>query len=269
MTTHLRSVLLTLTFCLPILVPVHGQVPASATPVQSEWNRGATVFRHENRVWIQPDQLAEAGSLHIPRFCASIRALEWVGEKSDLLLVPEPAHWVVSWKKASATARTILITFDSDALLPAELKPVQPAGDGSITLHAFLATTRGEKLRFEPQPHKNTVGYWTIASDSATWKFEAASAGSYSVGLLQGCGAGQGGSQARVEISSGGQVIASKDFETVDTGHFQNFRWLHLGHLELAQAGSYELAIRPTRIAKGALFDVRTIHLVKQAKAAR
>lgn len=254
--------------CLLPLPSVHGQVPPSASPVHSELIRGAKVFREKNQVWINPDSNSGPGSVQVPRFGAFMRAIRWVDEPSDVVLVPEPAHWVVSWKKAPATSKTILITFDSEALLPGELKPSVPAGDGSITLQAFQATTRGEKLRFEPQPHKNTVGYWTVAGDSATWSFEAAAAGSYSVGLLQGCGEGQGGSQARLEISSGGQIVEVKDFETVDTGHFQNFRWIHLGQMALPGEGTYQLTIRPTKIARGALFDVRTIQLVKQARKA-
>ena len=39
---------------------------------------------------------------------------------------------------------------------------IQSADDGgAVVLHARHATVHGRTLRYEPQPHKNTVGYWT------------------------------------------------------------------------------------------------------------
>ena len=87
--------------------------------------------------------------------------------------------------------------------------------------------------------------------------------------VLQGCGKGQGGSDAVISLRQDGQVKAELTFQTIDTGHFQNFRWNHLGMIELPAAGTYQLRIDATRIAKVALFDVRTIHLVRQATAAQ
>jgi hypothetical protein len=184
----------------------------------------------------------------------------------DVTLVPEPTYWVLSWKKPPSTAKLILISFDSSAILPSELAPAVPRGDGTIELHAFQGMTNGEKLRFEPQPHKNTVGYWTIPTDSVSWRFSSKSPGTYSIGLLQGCGEGQGASRASIEIvDANGVVVAQQEFVTIDTGHFQNFRWNHVGHVEIP-SGNLSLRIKPIQIAKGALFDVRTIQLVKQAK---
>jgi len=146
-----------------------------------------------------------------------------------------------------------------------QCKPAQPAADGSVMLHAYRATTHGEKLRYEPQWYKNTVGYWTVSSDHATWKLRIDQPGSYSVAVLQGCGRGQGGSDAVITLSCQGDKVAKLSFQTIETGHFQNFRWHHLGEVDLPDAGSFELKVAAKRIANKALFDVRAIHLVKQA----
>src|SRR5439155_22753950 len=45
--------------------------------------------------------------------------------------------------------------------------PNPPAKDGTITLHARTATIHGAQLRFEPLPHKNTLGFWTRQDDWA------------------------------------------------------------------------------------------------------
>ncbi|MEQ1824558.1 MAG: hypothetical protein ABL921_01375 [Pirellula sp.] len=242
------------------------QIPASATAVQHELVRGAKVHRERNKVWIVPESTAESGSVSIPRFCAPVRSLSWVGEESEVLLVPEPGYWKISWKKPPAASKTIQLLFESEALFPSEQMPVVPTGDGTIVLHAFQGMTEGDKLRFEPQPHKNTIGYWTAVGDSVRWTFRADAAGSYSVGLLQGCGQGQGGSQARIQVTAEGKDVASQEFDTIDTGHFQNFRWNHVGKIDLPRPGVYQLTIRPIKIAKAALFDVRFVQLVRQAK---
>jgi hypothetical protein len=234
--------------------------------LDSEWNHDCKVARENNRVWITPNKVSQAGAVHIPRFCASIRSIQWVGSSSEVTIVPEPLYWVVSWTNNPSNNSTILLTLDADATLPIEASIPQPNGDGSIILQANQGITKGEKLRFEPQPHKNTIGYWTIPSDSVTWTLHAASAGVYSIGLLQGCGAGQGGSLGKIEILQDGTAEASIEFQTIDTGHFQNFQWMHVGDIEIRKSGIYQLQIQPVKIAKGAMCDIRTVVLTKQAK---
>lgn len=107
-------------------------------------------------------------------------------------------------------------------------------------LHAYQASTFGEKLRFEPQWYKNTVGYWAVLNDYATWQFTMDQPGTYSVAVLQGCGQGQGGSDGVMTLRSGDGVTAELPFKTIDTGHFQNFRWNHLGAIDVPDDGKYE-----------------------------
>lgn len=242
--------------------------PEGADAVHEWLARGAVVRGRGKTLLLEvtADGLRER-QVVIPRLNAPIRRLQWLEtQQATLKLVPELAEWVIGWEQIPPEAKTIEIVFDQPPLLPADAIPVQPEGDGSIMLHAFQAATFGEKLRYEPQPHKNTVGYWTVASDYATWKFTVDQPGTYSVAVLQGCGAGQGGSDAQLSIRQRDDVHDKLVFQTIDTGHFQNFRWNHLGHVSIPEPGTYELKIEPARIAKNALFDVRMIHLVLQAQ---
>src|SRR5437763_1135797 len=95
---------------------------------------------------------------------------------------------------------------------------VAPAADGSILLHAKDAIVHGRTVRYEPDPKKNTVGYWTNAADSVEWQFDVPAAGAYAVEILQGCGKGSGGST--VEFTAGAQTLT---VTVQDTGGFQNF----------------------------------------------
>ncbi len=243
-------------------------LPAAAKWMASLSSDALNVYRDGQTLWLLPtSESIEARSFNLPRLCAPIRSLSWHDDaKRELGFVPEPDHWRFSWKPPVEPGSMIRVAFDGDPLLPGETSPPEPAGDGSVMLFAHQAATFGEKLRFEPQWYKNTVGYWTIAKDYATWDLKLDQPGRYSVAVLQGCGQGQGGSDAVITLRDEATIVAELPFQTIDTRHFQNFRWNHLGDLTVIEPGTYQLRIDAKRIAKGALFDVRAIHLVKQAK---
>ena len=129
--------------------------------------------------------------------------------------------------------------------------------DGSITLPARHALVSGEKLQFEPLPHKRTVGYWVNADDTATWKFATDAAAHWELHVLQGCGGGQGGST--VAFSVGEHVL---EHQVVETGHFQNFRWRHVGTLDLPPSANHTLRVACVEKARNAVMDIRQIRLV-------
>ena len=155
---------------------------------------GVHIFGKANRLWLalQPKALEEQKAV-IPRLCAPIRSIGWSGDASDeIKFVPEPDHWVFSWKQpgtreAQEKQAMIEVVFDRPPVLLENSPPASADGDGSVLLHAYQAKTFGEKLRFEPQWYKNTVGYWTVPSDYATWELTIDQPGEFSVALLQGC----------------------------------------------------------------------------------
>ena len=72
------------------------------------------------------------------------------------------------------------------------------------------------------------------------------------------CGKGQGGSL--VAATLGDQKV---EFTVEDTGHFQNFIWRHIGEIGVSDPGVYALKISATKIAKGAVMDVRAVSLTR------
>jgi arylsulfatase A len=131
---------------------------------------------------------------------------------------------------------------------------VTPA-QGDIRLHARDARVHGTKLRYEPEPHKNVLGYWTQVTDWADWQFDVPSAAVYEVEIQQGCGAGSGGAEVNVEI--GGQTLR---FTVQETGHFQHMIQRTIGTVELP-AGTATLAIKPQTKPGPAVMDVRRVVL--------
>ena len=243
--------------------------PAAAVAVESPGFLGCAALRQGSAMRLVPDNAAlQAKSVTIPRLCAVLRSVEWANDTEHAVtLEPLPDRWLVKWKTAPTEASELVLTFDRPPLLPAEVGPVQPDADGSLLLPACLATTHGTKLRFEPQPFKNTVGYWTQADDSATWEVVIAKPGRYAVAALQGCGKGQGGSDAVLTVSRGSEPAATLEFSPIETGHFQNFRWVQLGFVTVEAPGDYEVRVAPKRIQKAALCDIRALSLVPQATA--
>jgi hypothetical protein len=138
--------------------------------------------------------------------------------------------------------------------------PVQ-ADDGSITLHSRNVTIHGVQVQYEPKPQKNTVGFWTHASDTVGWKFTISKPGTFDVEILQGCGKGQGGSKAKI-------VLADQElpFAVEDTGHFQNFVPRVIGTVKLEKPGNYELQVIPTHKAGVAIMDLRQVRLLPKPK---
>jgi len=175
----------------------------------------------------------------------------------------DPAAWQscqaeidVSRLPAAATAAEMVAPLaawrkamdDDDAGPPA-------TRNGFIRLLARDATVSGEKLCYEPQPEKDTLGYWVNAADRAWWDFRLNEPGRYRVTVLQGCGAGQGGST--VELNTG---VAGLEFTVEETGHFQRFVPRDVGTLDLP-AGNVRLVVTPLEKKAAAVMDLRSVTL--------
>ncbi|MBN8624043.1 MAG: sulfatase-like hydrolase/transferase [Planctomycetes bacterium] len=137
-----------------------------------------------------------------------------------------------------------------------DYRPNPQAEDGTITIAARTADVHGVQLRYEPLPHKNTVGFWTNPDDYTTLEFTVDKPGRYEVEIWQGCGKGQGGSEAKVVI--GEQTLP---FTVEDTGHFQNFVPRVIGTVQIDEPGLKTLELRAVKKAKAAVMDCRQIVL--------
>jgi arylsulfatase A-like enzyme len=135
-----------------------------------------------------------------------------------------------------------------------DYRPNPPDKDGVLTLHARTAAVHGVMLRFEPLPHKNTLGFWVNKDDWAEFDLTIEKPGSYSVELLQGCGKGSGG--AEVEIASGDSKLT---FTVKDTGSFQAFEARDVGTLNFDKPGRHVLTVKPKTKPGPAVMDLRQI----------
>jgi arylsulfatase A len=137
-----------------------------------------------------------------------------------------------------------------------EYKPNPPAKDGTITMHARTALVSGVMLRYEPLPHKDTLGFWVNKDDFAAFEFTVETPGTFTVEVLQGCGAKSGG--AEVELAAGEEKLT---FTVKDTGGFQNFEARAVGVLKLDKVGRYTLTVKAKTKPGVAVMDLRQIVL--------
>jgi arylsulfatase A len=157
--------------------------------------------------------------------------------------------------KASLVAGAISLT----ALFTeaAEIRPAnEQRADGTIILLATNATVHGKNIRYEPQPHKNTIGYWTKVEDWVSWDFKMNTPGQFDVTLTQACGKGSGGSE--VQFIMGRQTI--KDI-VPETGAFTNWTNRVIGSFTFDKAGDYTIEVKPLKKPGLAVMDLRAITL--------
>lgn len=136
------------------------------------------------------------------------------------------------------------------------LKKKHPGGAGAVVLHARDAVVTGGKLRYEREPHKDTLGFWVNASDSAEWKCKIPSKGRFEVEVLQACGKGSGGSEVEVVIA--GQKLT---FKVEETGHFQYFIPRTIGTIEINEPGEVRVSVKARTKPGAAVMDLRRIVL--------
>jgi hypothetical protein len=141
-----------------------------------------------------------------------------------------------------------------------EYAPNAPDDGGTIVLAARTADVHGAMLRYEPLPHKDTLGYWVLVDDWAEWEFDVPAAGTYQFEALVGCGTGSGGSH--VEFRAADQLLP---LTVPETGGFQEFVPQELGRLSFSQAGRYRLEVRAASKPGPAVMDLRQVRLVPVA----
>jgi arylsulfatase A len=139
--------------------------------------------------------------------------------------------------------------------------PDTQEADGTIALPAETADVHGVMIRYEPLPHKDTIGFWVRADDWVSWDFVVNDPGTFAVELLSGCGAGSGGSQ--IEITADGQSLTTN---VEETGGFQNFVPRAVGNLTISRPGKHTLSVKARTKPKAAVMDLRRVRLLPQAK---
>jgi lysophospholipase L1-like esterase len=254
---------LLLAWCFCVGSAAEAQLPADVRPLAGWKQADSKAFFLDNRLFVVLGEVQRDAVVQLPRLSGVVQKVSWLqGGSGELSVQPEPGHWVVKLthipEVVAGQQPVLVVDLDGPVRLFDPAVPATARADGLVFLRACDARVRGKNLRYEPQPHKNTVGYWSVAEDSAEWLLQAP-AGEYSVEILQGCGRGHGGS--RVQLSVQEQRL---EFVVRETGHFQNFVWRSIGKLSWLGGAEQLLTLRCVEKPGGAVMDVRAIRLVPE-----
>jgi arylsulfatase A len=164
-----------------------------------------------------------------PAFNADLHRTLYINQDSSRLVADKTAVLTEPKWKAWRTVMNQAVAGSKPRVTPAQ---------GDIRLLARDAKVHGEKLRYEPESHKNVLGYWTNPQE-----------------IQQGCGQRSGGAEVDVEV--GNQTLK---FTVVETGHFQHMILRTIGTVELA-AGPQTLSVKPRTKPGVAVMDIRRVVL--------
>jgi len=233
-------------------------IPRDAVLFEISGLENVKLYAAGNSLYTEIKVAADDASLKIPRLANVVQSIRWQSTPETMIsLQPEPDHWIIRHgKPPAADGDVLIINLDAPPLIFDGSTVTRATKAGLIFLLAKLATTSGDNLRYEPQPHKNTVGYWSNVKATAEWKLSTSQKGSYEIDILQGCGTGHGGSTVEMQIGN-----ESRSFVVEETGHFQNFVWRTVGTVELPVDETVTLKLVPKSKPGGAVMDVRAVRL--------
>jgi hypothetical protein len=233
-------------------------IPRDAVLFEISGLENVKLYAAGNSLYTEIKVAADDASLKIPRLANVVQSIRWQSTPETMIsLQPEPDHWIIRHgKPPAADGDVLIINLDAPPLIFDGSTVTRATKAGLIFLPAKLATTSGDNLRYEPQPHKNTVGYWSNVKATAEWKLSTSQKGSYEIDILQGCGTGHGGSTVEMQIGN-----ESRSFVVEETGHFQNFVWRTVGTVALPVDETVTLKLVPKSKPGGAVMDVRAVRL--------
>lgn len=134
-------------------------------------------------------------------------------------------------------------------------RPNPPGKDGVIRVGASTARVEGAQLRFEPQPHKNTLGFWVRPADFATFEITVEKGGPHTLRVVQGCGKGSGGAKVAFDVAG-----ATLEYTVEDTGGFQNWATREVGVVNL-KPGRATITVKPLTKPGVAVMDLQEMTL--------
>ncbi len=139
--------------------------------------------------------------------------------------------------------------------------PLSQTDDGSVVLRASSAEVHGVMLRFEPLPHKDTLGYWIRPDDWASWDFLVRTPGKFDIKALVGCGKGSGGSVVEFRVAEFRRNLQAFRFTVPETGGFQDFKEQSVGRMAFDRPGYYRIEVRVLSKPGSAVMDLRQVTL--------
>lgn len=194
-----------------------------------------------------------ANELLLPGLKVSVKALFPLGKSGQNLPFQSTDEGLkISLPSAAGQVPVYVLEYSGDISISEVL--LDQAADGSVDLQAVDAEVKGHTARFEND--KKAIGLWTNPSDQVVWAFRLEKPGRFEVELTLACEPGNEGSS--FEVLVGGQKLSGA---VPATKGWNDFTALKLGTIELTEKGKVEVVVKPTKLAKLGVMNLRSVRL--------
>lgn len=130
---------------------------------------------------------------------------------------------------------------------------------GTILLDGKDATLTGGGIRYQPSSDRRCIGFWNGLTNTVGWKVTIPEKRTYRIFVTQSCLDPQAGSE--FEVAFAGQQASGI---VKGSGDWSKFVELDLGPVMVRKPGTYELIIRPTRVPRSTVMNLRSVKLVPE-----
>lgn len=136
------------------------------------------------------------------------------------------------------------------------LEVIKPDESGKIVCYARDAELHGSYIRYEYGDGKDNIGFWTNASDYATWNIFVPEKGRYRVLVTYACPQENAGSRVILGIEGNGKIEATVE----STSSWADFKDYFIGEL-LLTPGQQVFSVRVIEMPKGAVMNLQKVVL--------
>lgn len=215
--------------------------------------KGKTLYLN---VFAWPAEGLTLGGLQTPVRSATVVA---TGEK---LRVERLADGRLSIGKPSSLDSVSTAIALNLAAAPVVIEPevlIAARPDGAFSLDASEATLSGSTIQVESRGNRSNIGYWTDASDAASWKLKASAAGSFAVSLDYSCEPGSEGSTFELQVDGTPSGVTGS---IAKTASWFDYKDMNLDGTLTLNAGTHVIKIVAKSKPGQAVMNLRRIRLM-------
>jgi len=212
--------------------PFERQLPWGRCTAKTTGN-GVTLFLH---VFDWPAN----GELLVPGLRNRSPESRLPADPAGSLLATEAAEegLLISVPKSAPDAISSTVVVKIKETLRIEWTPIAQRRDGSVHLPASEARLHGNTFQYESGGVLDNIGWWTNPQDWADWEFKVNQPGKFTVTAVIAAPA-----SGSFDLLAGTKPIPCR---SPATGSYFDFQSVTLGVIEIPEAGTATLAVRPS-----------------------
>lgn len=136
--------------------------------------------------------------------------------------------------------------------------PVKANQSGILELNANDADLHGNtiKMEYKSDDFIPTIGQWSNENDTVAWPIETGKAGDFTITMTYSCPEASAGSEIR--IIAGDQELL---YSIESTPSWDAYTVFEAGKIRFPKAGKYEIWIKPVKIAKDSVMNLRKVEI--------